>query len=53
MSVRKARKYTRNARVHLFGRRVNLLAEVGRLQAEAVRRDAAMEANLRGIGYGN
>jgi type I restriction enzyme S subunit len=48
MSVRKARKYTRNARVHLFGRRVNLLAEVGWWQAEVVRQDAAIKVNLGG-----
>ncbi len=46
MSDRKARKCTQNARVHLFARRVYFTG------GSARRLDAAIEANLRELGYG-
>ncbi len=47
-----ARKCTANARVHSFARRVHSTADVGRPQAEAGKLDAAIEVNLKELGYG-
>ncbi len=42
----------KNARVHLFARRVHFSADAACRQAEAAKLDAAITANLKELGYG-
>ncbi|WP_284155429.1 ATP-binding protein [Sulfuricystis multivorans] len=51
VSAGNARKCTANARVHLFARRVHFAAGAALQQAEAVNLDAAIEANLKTLGF--